>query len=317
MSEEKGYDINKEFERCGIYRPLRIEQKNKELEYDFDREKYCEILKEFAETGENIYTRGDFLSDLGQSVFDEDDTLEKDVDKVREKNIKRIRRLHNRLLEGQEYVKGSQTVASDKSCYYFLRKVEAYAKKTLLREISDEMQLYNENKYIYSLVLHLIMLIRDSDLFNYIQYSTTPQSKCYQNYLKMVEKNVEEIFGGNPIEYKKWIEIIEPLQRIINEGSYPGLRPGIWIDKCEELKYFDASYEIASDYILYEKVKDKLIFDLGNNRWEVLAELDKKNKFFEENNITPNDLESEKVVFSNIVLKTYRAIVNEYFGLEV
>lgn len=328
--KRKEFDVEKIIQ-LGVYEPLYVEECGKIKKWDYDRDKYCEIIREVAEDLKNVNVdnKADFLSDFAREVLrlwddvaywekiemdNHDEEKNEEKDKVAQKEKERLRkyieRKHKRILEG---VKGkSSTVSSDKSCYHYLRQVEDIFKKPLLTPIADDTPFYHENKYLYSLMLQLIEIMYTSDIFNYVPNGSNFQRTCYRNHLNMIENNVKEIFEDESDSYIKWMEILAPFQQLIFECNYPGIKSGdIWYCKCEELRFFDCSYEIAKNYELYCKVKHRLKFDLGNTIEEVNYELEACKHFFNKNK------QSEKKLFCDKMLLTLRKIVYEEFCVEV
>lgn len=314
--KEKKFDINKEIDRCGNYINLCFKENDKVVKYDYDRELYCEILRVVA--NEEIFSmkdRSEFLVSYYQIVSGllDDDAYENEEinsEKEKEKFRKRMDRIHNRILLGKEPI--TTAVASDKICYYFLRQVEEYSKRLLLTLIVDDKPFYFENKYIYSLVKQLIEMMYASETFNYVPNSKNFQRNCYRNHLKMIENNIKDIFENEVEIYSKWREILCPLQQLIYECNYPGIKKeDIWYHKCEELRFFDVAYEIAKNYEVYRIVKERLEFDLGNTKEEVNFELKKCYQFFHK------DKQNEKILFYNTMLNTFKKIINDEFDLDV
>lgn len=152
-----------------------------------------------------------------------------------------------------------------------------------------------------------------SDFFNYVPNSKNFQGKCYENHLMMIKENIKEIFDDSAVQYSIWQEIISPFDRIIYEGSYPGIKYGdIWYQNCKELRFFDCTYEIAkNNYNLYNKVKEKLEFNLGNSREEVREEIKKCEEFF------GSSSQSEKLLYCEKMLETLKKIIKKKFEVEV
>lgn len=319
-ADSKTYDVDKEIRRCGLYRPLCFKENGKIIKLDYDRDEYCEILREEARDMYSVESKADFEFSFAQSALglldneEYNQKLEKytdeELDIEKERLRKKIYRIHNRILEGKEG--SANIVASDKTCYHFLERIEKHTKKSLLTPIVDDKPFYYENKYLYSLTIQLIEIMYASDVFNYVPNSNNFQRICYRNHLFMIEENIKEIFGCESDTYTKWLEILAPFQQLIYESSYPGIRNGdIWHCKCEELRFFDCSYEIAKNFELYSRVKSKLKFDLGSTRAEVNCELRACKLFFSKNKQT------EKELFCEKMLCTLKKIVYEEFGLEV
>ena len=319
-TDDKKYDVDKEISRCAVYRPLCFKEKGRIIKWDYNRETYCEILKEEAGDMYSAESKADFVYSFAQVVLGLLDDkkynrqlekyTDKELDKEKEKLRKKIYRIHNRILGGKEG--NANTVASDKTCYHFLKQVQNYTRKSLLTPIVDDKPFYYENEYLYSLTKQLIEIMYTSDIFNYVPNSSNFQRTCYKNHLKMIEDNVKEIFESEPDSYTKWMEILAPFHQLICECNYPGIKNGdIWHRKCEELKFFDCSYEIAKKFELYSKVKDRLEFDLGSTRKEVFCELEACKCFFNKNKQT------EKTLFCDKMLCTFKKIVYEEFGLKV
>ena len=71
-------------------------------------------------------------------------------------------------------------------------------------------------------------------------------------------------------------------------------------------------YEKAkNNYNLYNKVKEKLEFDLGNSREEVLEEIKKCEEFF------GSSSQSEKLLYCEKMLETLKTIIKKKFDVEV
>lgn len=331
--EKKEVNIEK-IVQCGTYKPLCIKKGKKIEKWDYDRDAYCEIMREAAKQyNEYAENKADFLVSFAQDAYglwDDDEYWEKFGYKEDEQNvnpeerkrrekalntergrlIRDIDRKHNRILKGMNG--NSNKVAPDKSCYHYLEKVQSIFDKPLLTKIRDDLPFYYENKYLYSLTIQLIEIMYATDIFNYVPNSSNFQRTCYKNHLNMIKNNVEEIYGHESEIYIKWMEILAPFQQLIFECSYPGIKSGdIWHCKCEELRFFDCSYEIAKNFELYSKVKHRLKFDLGNTREEVNCELKACKLFFSKNEQT------EKELFCEKMLCTLKKIVYEEFGLEV
>lgn len=201
MAAERKYDINKIINQ-GTYRPLRFKENGNERKYDFNRELYCEVFKIEAENNYSARTKADFLADFAEVVSGKYDSIvddEKRIVKDKEKRRKYMSRIHNRILLGNN--SGTSTVASDKTCYCFLRQVEDRFKKSILTEIIDKTPFYYENKYIYTQVVQLMEIMFASDIFNYVPNSNNFQYNCYRNHLQMIEHNIQYIFENESSLY--------------------------------------------------------------------------------------------------------------------
>ena len=81
---------------------------------------------------------------------------------------------------------------------------------------------------------------------------------------------------------------------------------------AKNLEFFDCTYEIAkNNYNLYNKVKEKLEFDLGNSREEVREEIKKCEEFF------GSSSQSEKLLYCEKMLETLKTIIKKKFDVEV
>lgn len=108
------------------------------------------------------------------------------------------------------------------------------------------------------------------------------------------------------------MEILRPLQELIYNSNYPGVRKNdLWYSKCKELRFFDCSYEIAKNYDLYCSMKKRLTYDLGDAREEVKVELEKYYRFW------TNNKQDEKTLFCNMMLDVFKRIINDKFDLGV
>lgn len=314
-SRDQAKEVIEKIIQCGTYKPLCIKRDGKTEKWDYKRDAYCEIMKQKAEYyAEYVKNKGDFLSSFAQEVYgscdDEEKLGDKALEKKRNKLIRDMNRKHNRILKGMNGAPNK--VASDKTCYHYLKKVESHFKKNLLTQIKDDLPFYYENKYLYSLTIQLIEIMYATDIFNYVPNSSNFQRTCYKNHLNMIKNNVEEIYEHESHYYIKWMEILAPFQQLIFECSYPGIKSGdIWHQRCEELRFFDCSYEIAKNFESYCKVKHRLKFDLGNTREEVNCELKACKLFFSKNKQT------EKELFCEKMFCTLKKIVYAEFGLEV
>lgn len=312
-------NIYKDIKKGGFYRPLCFKEAGKIKKVDYDMEEYCDLLVEYMESNtDQIETKSDFFASFGETVGigeviqNVDLYSDKELERVKEQKRKKIYRIHNRIINNKE--KGSPNlVASDKTCYLFLRKVEKIFGRTLLTPINEEIPYCFEIKYIYSLLSQLIEIMYTSDFFNYVPNSKNYQGKCYENHLMMIKENIKEIFDDSTVQYSIWQEIISPFNIIIYEGSYPGIKYGdIWYQNCKELRFFDCTYEIAkNNYNLYNKVKEKLEFDLGNSREEVREEIKKCEEFF------GSSSQSEKLLYCEKMLETLKTIIKKKFDVEV
>lgn len=309
----KKYDVDKEISRCGIYRPLCFEENGKIIKANYDREGYCEILRTEAYDMYEAKNRAEFLASYAQAVLGFLDDENYDCDEP-EKELERLRkkmdRFHNRILSGK--IPNDGTVSSDKVCYHLLEQIQRKYKKSLLMIIVDSKPFYNENKYIYSLVVQLIEIMYASEMFMYVPNSNNFQLSCYRRHLKMIEDNIKDIFQKEEGIYSKWNDILTPLRELICNCNYPGISKGdIWYKNCEELRFFDYTYEIAKNYELYCTVKERLVFDLGDTKEEVDAELFRKNKFFNK------EKQTESALFCNTMLETFKKIAREEFLIDV
>jgi hypothetical protein len=166
--------------------------------------------------------------------------------------------------------------------------------------------------YIFLLVTQLIGIMNSSEVFNYVPNSSNYQRKCFCNHLKFIENNINEIFRDDSSYSAKWLEILKPFQKMIYECSFPGIcENDIWFCQCKDLRFFDCSYEVARNYSTYCKIKNRLVFDLGNTQQEVMDEVEAADVFFETN------AKPEKELFCELMIKTLKKIANKEFGLEV
>ena len=307
--------INKIIQDGGVcYRPLCFKDNGEKKKCDYNIDRYCGLLKETAEKSEkDIDTKTKISSYIISELLIGDKAAPTPTQEDSRRHS--LDRYNKRLIKGMtQEVDGKRkgSVASDRECYLFLKDIEKKLKITLITQINDNIPYFYENKYIYLLVKQLIGDMYASDIFNYVPCSNNFQDKCYKNHLNMIESNIKEIFGCESDTYSKWMKILSPLQHIIYERNYPGIKQGdVWHCKCEELRFFDCSYEIAKNFELYVRVKDKLEFDLGSTREEVVCELEACKSFFNKNGLT------EKKLFCDKMLDTLKNIVNEEFDLKV
>lgn len=320
--EEKRYDVEKEIARyrVGADRLRSFSKGGKNYKYRINLEVYCGLLREINKNIFSATNRGEFLASCMaelKGVLDDEAYYKKDENKAREALRKEGARLHNNIMEGKEPNKGS--VASDKTCFDFLEGVQRRIRKTKKKEVKlielveDGTPFYYENTYIYSLVVQIIEIMYSSENYNYIPNSQNYQFRCFQNHLKMVYENVNEIFENEPQILLKWKEILCPLYEMIFNANYPGIEKGdIWQSQCEELRFFDCSYEIAKNYDVYCALKKSLVYDLGDTQDEVQYEMQKYHTFF-----LKRKKEDEKTLFCNLMLSTLKKIVNAEFDLNV
>ena len=120
------------------------------------------------------------------------------------------------------------------------------------------------------------------------------------------------IFSENNEYYAKWVEILNPFQQMIYECNYPGIHENdIWFRYCQDLRFFDCSYEIAKNYNTYSRIKNRLAFNLGNTSSDVMKEVNLCRVFFDKNQ------KPEKEFFCEMMLNTLLAIVKKEFRLEI
>lgn len=313
--QEKKYDIKKIIEKRGVYRPLCFHENGEMVKFDYNLNEYCKILADKAKLSASASTKSELLADISTLILNlgYQAKTNEEAEKEKEAHRKLMERYNNRLIKGMKHEVGDGkkgNVASDRACYHFLEDVENCLKITLLTPIYDEIPYFYENKYIYMLVAQLIEDMYASDFFNYVPYSNNFQYKCYRNHLKMIEENLSEIFAECVELLDKWKEIIKPLQELIYDCNYPGFRDGdIWLQKCEELRYFDCSYLIAKDFKLYQKVRKRLSFHLGNTEEEVKAELKKYDSFW------MKCRQNEKELFCDSMINTLKIIMLDEFNV--
>lgn len=312
-------NIYKDIKKGGFYRPLCFKEAGKIKKVDYDMEEYCDLLVEYMESNtDQIETKSDFFASfgetvgIGEAIQNLDLYTDNELDRMKEQKRKQIYRIHNRIINNKDKATPN-LVASDKTCYLFLRKVEKIFGRTLLTPINEEIPYCFEIKYIYSLLAQLIEIMYTSDFFNYVPNSKNFQGKCYENHLMMIKENIKEIFDDSAVQYSIWQEIISPFDRIIYEGSYPGIKYGdIWYQNCKELRFFDCTYEIAkNNYNVYNKLKEKLEFNLGNSREEAREEIKKCEEFF------GSSSQSEKLLYCEKMLETLKKIIKKKFEVEV
>lgn len=231
--------------------------------------------------------------------------------------------------------KGPVSIEDEKKCIHIIKDMEVFFDAKLL--ITPEESLYKKNEYIHSLILPLIDIMVESDLFYYISPTTkTLGYQCYQNQMRMIENNIDILFRDEKKEsYELWKEIIEPLRKIIGDGEeddsysggdFPGITSKIWFDANPVLAYFDCVYDIAEkNYQLYESINagkyGKVHFDfkIGKDESEVRKNLEKRAKFFKEKKIrnkSKDDFEKEKQVFFEEFKKAYKNIVKQYMNID-
>ena len=322
-NEEKKYDIEKLFRNPIQGKPLCVHENDKDYYVEYDVETYCEIIKDIAKSSSNSGTKAELLEDIYKEIYKE---IEPTADKSTEACSKYLNRINCRLTKGME--KENENVASDKVCYDFLKTVEDYVEKSkspdsifkykakkIYTKVQNEEPYSHGNYHIYKPIVHLIDDMYASHLFNYLPNSSDHDNKnaykVYRNELEMIEKNIDVIFAENDELLKKWKEIIKPIQRIIYNGDYPGFREGdIWLEKCNELRYFDCSYSITEVFREYQEIKKKLIFDLGDNIVKFKnVEIKNKGDFMSKGD------EDEESLFCFYFQQTFKKIVEDVFGL--
>lgn len=206
--------------------------------------------------------------------------------------------------------------APDETCIEVLVGLEKIFKKSFLQEYCNQPVNVIANKYIHTLVEQLLNMIVTTDYFNYFEYTTYGNFKCYQNHLRMIEENISTLFDDESEEVSIWHEILNPLKEIVNNGTFPGIKEGIWMNTNENLKYFDCVYEIArldKDIYLEWNSKRKFSFSIGETENEINENLKKQDKYFENN--LPEYFDDENELFANELLSTYRKIVKEQFNI--
>lgn len=207
---EKKFNVQTIIDNCGLYTPLCFKANGRVIKYDYDLELYCDILKKFAQDkSDYIGTKPDFCFMFYKYIYEKlddkkydamyDKSSDKTLKKGREAINKKIDRYNKRLLNGEKQNKEAQSkVASDKTCFKFLKKVQEYFKEPILTQILDDKPYYYETKYIYSLISQLIEEMYSSENFNYIPNSRIFQKECYYNKLIMIENNIKQIFEPLP-----------------------------------------------------------------------------------------------------------------------
>jgi len=323
MSRKKEFDIESIIGKRSVSRPLCFVEGGREIKADYNLDVYCDLLKEVYDdlkfAPDSLKDQKEFECSFGEIIFelsdDENDedivkNEDEDAEKKKENYHKRIYRIHNRILNGREGE--SNTVASDKKCYHFLKKVEECCKKQILIPLRDDIPYYHENMYIFSLISQLIGIMNTSEVYNYVPNSSNYQRDCFCNHLKLIEGNIDLVFSENKEYHEKWFEILRPFQQMIYECSYPGLHENdIWVQYCRELRFFDCAYEIAKNYKMYSRMSNRLVFNLGSNINEVMKEVDLCKEFFDKKQ------KSEKELFCEMMLNTLTAIAKKEFSLEV
>ncbi len=352
------FDIDKhiDYMKSGIiYKPLIINGKK----YAFDIDKYFDFLRLFARLNDLKKVNGgkNFYNALYYKLY-------KKTYKDKDYSIKKIKAYEERLVRGE----GNNDEKCDEKCFEYLNLVqdaytklwmekisdmifgpdyefdgellkllgdinEKYKQTFLIKEIHDDHPLYCEHDYIYSLVRQLIEQMERSRIYNNILDGKTYHNECYRNHLRMIEDNINYIFSGkdDKLVRDKWFEIIIPLQRIINECSFPGLdKDSIWLKYCEGLKYYDCAFYIANDFETYEKLLEviekqnkrnaseiKFNFCLGKDEIEFKKSIEARNKYF--NSRTDDDVMNNLLEknYMKDLLETLKIIVNNEFGLEV
>lgn len=313
----------KEAKEC-THSPLTFKRNGKIFIWNYNIDNFYIVLSKTAEQiyPESVKTRSDLLSSFSYefsdySDLDFDDSDDTKSKQVKERHRKRMDRLFNRILLNKPY-DGGNSVASDRSCYKFLLKIEKINKINLLIPISEE-EYYFENEYIFSLVNQLLSMCQTSDIYNYVPRTQTYQHICYVNHLKMIESNINEIFKSEPQRYRYniWMQIIKPLKELIYDCSFPGFRSNdIWIRTCPELRFFDCTYSVfkriknEKDFIQYKKYKHLFTFDLGTNIDAVNKELEASRNFFHKNKGT-----DESVLFYKMLSDTFLKIVYNQFKI--
>ncbi len=206
--------------------------------------------------------------------------------------------------------------APDETCIEVLEGLEKSFKKNFLQEYCNQPFKVIANKYIHTLVEQLLNMIVTTDYFNYFECTTYGNFECYQNHLRMIEENISTLFDDESEEFSIWHEILNPLKEIVNNGTFPGIKEGIWMNTNENLKYFDCVYEIArldKDIYLEWNSKRKFSFSIGETENEINENLKKQEKYFENN--LPEYFDDENELFANELLSTYRKIVKEQFEI--
>lgn len=206
--------------------------------------------------------------------------------------------------------------APDETCIEVLVCLENIFKKSFLQEYCNQPFKVIANKYIHTLVEQLLKMVVTTDYFNYFEYTTYGNFECYKNHLRMIEENISTLFGNESEEVSIWHEILNPLKEIVNNGTFPGIKEGIWMNTNENLKYFDCVYEIArldKDIYLEWNSKRKFSFSIGETENEINENLKKQDKYFENN--LPEYFDDENELFANELLSTYRKIVKEQFNI--
>lgn len=204
----------------------------------------------------------------------------------------------------------------EETCIEVLEGLEKIFKKRFLQEYCNQPFEAIANKYIHTLVEQLLKMILTADYFNYLEYSKYGNFECYKNHLRMIEENISTLFGDENVEFKIWHEILSPIKEIIYNGSFPGIKKGIWVDTNANLKYFDCVYEIArldKDIYLAWNLERKFSFSIGETEWEINESLKNQEKYFEKK--LPEYSGDEKKLFANELLSTYREIVKEQFEI--
>lgn len=134
-------NIYKDIKKGVFYRPLCFKEAGKIKKVDYDMEEYCNLLVEYMESNaEHIETKSDLLASfaemvgVGEVIQNVDLYTDKELDRVKERKRKQIHRINKRIVNNEE--KGiPNLVASDKTCYLFLRKVEkTYVIKRFMSE---------------------------------------------------------------------------------------------------------------------------------------------------------------------------------------
>ena len=105
-TDDKKYDVDKEISRCAVYRPLCFKEKGRIIKWDYNRETYCEILKEEARYMYSAESKADFVYSFAQAVLGlldkEDDNIDSYTDKELDKEKEKLRKNFRPYCAGQD-----------------------------------------------------------------------------------------------------------------------------------------------------------------------------------------------------------------------
>lgn len=293
------------------------------IEYKFLGDEYISAMTDHLNKNE-YYDKKNYRDIIGEFLFDINQTfLENGEERLSNVSCgKTFEKIFDEIaIKGRD----QKNKKEKNKCIDIIRDLEKFFNKQFL--VDPENNLHTTNKYINSLMMPLIDSMLESKFYSYLPHSTNVVGfEVYRNQLKNIDDNIKTLFENveniNEEEKKAfdiWQEILKPIKNIIEDGDFPGIRQGLWIEINPKLAYFDCVYDIAGvNYGTYEKLCEK---NSAKFYFSVTKE-DVKNRerFFIDNGVKGKDddekFECEKKLFFKEFKKTYIEILDKKLNLK-